>query len=102
MGLFEFFFPEQAQAEHLKEMTRLQGFQARRSVAAQGDLHARLAELEKDLGYAVLILGSILQRLDQKGVVTRNDVKEEMAALDSLDGVKDGRLDINFLRGRHA
>ena len=101
MGHFEFMFPEQAQAEHLKELARLQQVQLNRSIRTRGDSQSRLVDLEADLGYITLILGSILERLDKKGIVTRDEVKSEMSALDEIDGVKNGRLDINFLRGRH-
>jgi hypothetical protein len=54
--------------------------------------------LETDLGYVTLILGSILDKLDEKGVVTRQDLKDATSALDKVDGVRDGKLDINILR----
>ena len=102
MSLYNFFFPEQAQAEHLEQLVRMKSAQTRRSRVASIDAKDRFTQLESDMGYIALVLGSILQRLDQKGVVTREDVKAEMAALDGLDGVSDGRLDVQFLRGRHT
>jgi hypothetical protein len=102
MGLYELFFPEQAQADHLQEIARVQQAQLRRSIRSDTDGQSRLAALEKDMGFIALILGSILQRLDQKGIVTRDEIKQEMSALDELDGVKDGRLDVNILRGQQS
>jgi hypothetical protein len=44
----------------------------------------------------------LLQKVDEKGVLSRDEVRETMASLDEIDGVKDGRLDINILRGLNA
>ena len=35
-------------------------------------------------------------------MLSRDEVREAMASLDEIDGVKDGRLDINILRGLNA
>ena len=102
MGLYEFFFPHQAQSDMLWELARFQKLTARRLGAQRVELSARVAELEQDLGYVTLVLGSILRKLDEKGVVTRDDVKGEIAQLDELDGVKDGKLDIQLLRDMHG
>jgi hypothetical protein len=45
------------------------------------------------------LLGSLLAKLDEKGVLTRQDVKDAMPTLDGADGVADGKLDIRVLRG---
>ena len=102
MGLYEFFFPHQAQSDMLWELARLQKLTARRLGAQRVELSARVAELEQDLGYVTLVLGSILRKLDAKGVVTRDDLKREIAQLDELDGLKDGKLDIQLLRDMHG
>ncbi|MGH7149339.1 MAG: hypothetical protein ACREIU_01510, partial [Planctomycetota bacterium] len=94
--------PEQAQAEHLKRLaeTGWQSARARQSASSAAGLERRVAGLEKDAGYVALVLGSLLETVDDKGVVTREEVRAEMAVLDDLDGVKDGRLDIRVLRGK--
>ncbi len=101
MSLFDFFFPEQAQASHLRKLTEQNRAAARTSRGASSETRSKIESLENDVGYLALILGSILETLDSKGVVTRADVQASFAALDEIDGVKDGKLDINFLRGRH-
>ena len=102
MGLFEFFFPHEAQAVRIDQIARTQQLLLRRSSTHLGTTMSRIRELEQDLGYVALVLGSILSKLDEKGVVSRDDLKQEMARLDELDGVKDGKLDIRVLRGLHA
>ena len=62
------------------------------------DAAARSARLEADVGYLALVLGGILEMLEKKGVVTKSDLKKKMAELDELDGVRDGRFDLERLR----
>jgi hypothetical protein len=38
-----------------------------------------VAALELDLGYVTLVLGSLLQKVNEQGVVTREEVKAPMA-----------------------
>jgi hypothetical protein len=105
MSLFDFFFPEQAQASHLRRMAD-QGYRSRRESARarreSSRLESRVDELEDDLGYVTLVLGGLLQALDEKGTLARKDVRAAISELDSLDGVPDGKLDINILKGRHS
>ncbi len=102
MSLFDFFFPQQAQAQQLRRLASGQQASAQRRTRTTAKLEARMESLEDDLGYVTLILGSILDTLDQKGLVTRSDVKSALASLDKLDGIADGRLDINILRGQQS
>jgi uncharacterized membrane protein len=102
MSLYDFFFPEQAQASHLRTLAsqnrrnqRDQTLQTRSLERAE----ERIEALENDLGFVALALGSLMAKLDEKGVLTRQDVKDAMRTLDGADGVADGKLDIRVLRG---
>ena len=102
MSFFDFFFPEQAQASHLRKLTEQN--QGRRHVAprnniAVSQLEERISDLEHDLGFAALVLASVMAKLDEKGTLSRDDVKAAMKDIDGLDGVADGRLGINVLKG---
>jgi hypothetical protein len=70
----------------------------REQKAAVKPLEERVASLEKDLGYVTLVLGAVLDRLNEKGVVTRDEVHAAVQSLDDVDGVRDGSLDVNVLR----
>jgi hypothetical protein len=70
----------------------------REQKAAVKPLEERVASLEKDLGYVTLVLGAVLDRLNEKGVVTRDEVHATVQSLDDVDGVRDGSLDVNVLR----
>ena len=104
MSLFDFFFPVQAQAEHLRNLVA-QGRASvralrRRELGVTAELQSQIEALEDDLGYVALVLGSLLQVLDSKDVLSRDDVRTVILEVDELDGVADGKLDINVLRGR--
>ncbi len=111
MGLFEFFFPEWAAAEHLKTLAGAKRREARRrfhrrlpppgeraGLMGKGDLEKRVRILEEDVGFLSLLLFGILEGLQDKGVVTREDVISRMAELDTLDGVRDGKVNVQILK----
>ena len=108
MSLFDFFFPEQAQASHLRRLAdqqhrsqRFNDLSDRQNQEQQfriAELEDRVLDLERDLGFVSLLLGSLLHTAHEKGVVTRADVCSALEKLDAHDGFKDGQLDIDSLR----
>ena len=102
MSLFDFFFPEQAQASHLRSLANSQANLDRREFRKSRSLERadkRLDTMEEDIGFVALVLGALLQKADEKGVLTRDEIRDAVSELDAIDGVKDGRLDVNILRG---
>ena len=105
MSLFDFFFPEQAQASHLRRLANQSSGRrkaSQRNNAAVNQLEKRVSDLEEDLGFAALVLASVMAKLNEKGTVTRDDVRAAMKEVDEIDGVADGRLDINVLKGMQS
>lgn len=114
MSFFDFLFPEQAQAMHLRRLADQQSrSHAHSSVNdAEADEHSyriyeleeRVLHLEKDLGFVALVLGGILTTIEQKGVATRSDIWDSIRQVDGLDDFQDGQLDIDVLRrwNRHS
>ena len=110
MSLFDFFFPQQAQAGHLRRLAERQERQARvarirsQKLEAQEQtqeaLAARVDQLEHDLGFVCLVLAGLLEELEDQGGVTRDRIQSAIQVLDSKDGLTDGRLDVNLLRGK--
>lgn len=108
MGLFDFFFPEQAQAERLRELVDQQRQVLRRTrTEARTSIHAKtttdqlqkeVQSLRNDLGYVTLLLGAIVDQLDAKGTLTRTDLRAAVEAIDLVDDVEDGKLDIEALK----
>ncbi|MDF1839720.1 MAG: hypothetical protein P1V35_17780 [Planctomycetota bacterium] len=99
MEFFDWFFPEQAQAAHLRSLARRTQRRERRSIRNRSDINKRVDSLEDDVGYMALLLGTLIQKVDEKGLVTRAEVREAISELDAIDGVKNGRLDVNILKG---
>lgn len=90
MGFFEFFFPEQAQAEHLRE------------IAQQGRIRPfnpsfSTARLE-DLGFLALVLLSLIESLVSKGVLAKEDLLTHLQRLDGFDGQQDCKVNMQILR----
>lgn len=108
MSLFDFFFPEEAQASHLRRLADQQQRAFRRNAhtnrAAEengyriAELEDRVMDLERDLGFVSLLLGSLLDAMEKDGTVSRRDVRAAMSELDGHDGYNDDRLDIDALR----
>lgn len=106
MSFFDFFFPEQAQASHLRSIAESQRLNShrdgqrqfreereRRNEASHGQAtERRVEELENDLGQAGLIIESLLQLLEESGTIKRDEVMKRAIAVDLADGIQDGRL----------
>lgn len=103
MDFFEFFFPQQAQAAHLRQMARSQRRAQRRARSQQRQEPAvdpeRIEQLEDDLGTLTMVLGGLMRLLDERGVVTRDDMRAAVRAIDGADGEEDGKLNLDVLRG---
>lgn len=102
MSLFDFFFPEQAAASHLRRMADRQARNDRLNrtidVGMSSNLEGRIEELERDVGILSLVLASVKEVANENGAVSREEIKQQIDDLDVLDGFKDGKLDAKFLR----
>jgi hypothetical protein len=101
MSLYDFFFPEQSQAAQLRQLVEQNRRRDRRQRSAQGEqrnLAAELESLREDVGYLALLLAAIGHRLDQKGVITRADLRAAAEEIDAFDSVKDGKLDVQRIK----
>jgi hypothetical protein len=106
MSFFDFFFPEEAQASHLRRIADQQQSQAhqegmrhfrdererRWEVSRSQALEQRVEELERDLGQAGLVIEALLQALESSGTLKREEIAARAIAIDSADGVTDGRV----------
>ncbi|OYV06919.1 MAG: hypothetical protein CFE26_03750 [Verrucomicrobiales bacterium VVV1] len=52
----------------------------------------RVEKLENQLAQSALIIESLVTLLDEKGVVSRDELKERVARIDAEDGVIDGKI----------
>jgi hypothetical protein len=95
MSLMDFFFPEQAEAMHLRSIAssmRRRNRTERRSVRKAGDI-------EEDVGVLALALLSLIGSLVEKGVISEEELRAHIRRVDEADGVADGQLTPDVLRG---
>jgi hypothetical protein len=106
MSFFDFFFPEEAQASHLRRIADQQQLQSQQDgmrrfrdererrweVSRSQALEQRIEELERDLGQAGLVIEALLQALEASGTVKREDIAARAIAIDAADGVSDDRV----------
>lgn len=102
MDLFDFFFPEQAEAAHLRRISSSLSRQHATSgeaAATAREASGQVAELRSDVRFLSLVLATILRRLAETETMSLADVKDLVDDIDRLDGLPDGGLDPGVLRG---
>lgn len=97
--LFDFFFPEEAQAAHLRRIAdnqsfaeRRQSYEERARARRHAEIDERFASIERELEFHTLMLEAIVRKADEKGLVTREELKTLMKAIDLEDGRADGKM----------
>lgn len=98
MSLFDWFFPQQAQAAHLRSLSERTHRNQKSQQQNLGSLRHRIAQLEENQGVIALVLGSLLEKLDDNGVLARGDIEAKMQEIDEYDGIKDGKLNVAVLQ----
>ena len=96
MDLLDFLYPEHDQARHLRDIaTSLRGRPVAESRAASRATKA----IEGDVGSIALVCMSLVATLVEKGVITEEELRKHIEALDGLDARDDNSLEPNVLRG---
>ncbi len=98
MDFFDFFFPEQAQATHLRNIARSSNLSTRTSSRVSGQL-SDLTELREDMKFLTLVVAAIIKRLSENETMNLSDLQDLLDEIDQLDGVVDGNLEPGVLRG---
>ena len=105
VSLFDFFFPEQAQAIHLRTLTTQNSREAlglrREHVSHQrqeqrnriliGEAEEQIEKLELELAQSCLVIEGLIELLEEGDVFTREALQERVTAIDVRDGVADGK-----------
>jgi hypothetical protein len=106
MNFFDFFFPKEAAASHLRTLAeqgrrqsesvhreRVQTVQqARRESVRTQSQEQRIAQVEADLGQAGLAIEALIQLLEKSGTLTREALAACASEIDGKDGKVDGRM----------
>ncbi|MCH2182377.1 MAG: hypothetical protein MK108_10260 [Mariniblastus sp.] len=98
MDFFDFFFPEQAQATHLRDIARSSKMSRRASTRVSGKLN-ELSELQEDVKFLTLVVAALVKRLTETETLNLVDLKDLIEEIDQLDGELDGNLEPGVLRG---
>ncbi|GAA5496338.1 hypothetical protein Rhal01_02521 [Rubritalea halochordaticola] len=99
MSLFDFFFPEEAQASHMRRLadvasrSEMQTRMARARQEQAGMSSAkRIEALEGEVAQLAIIVEALLEKLSDDGTLTRSQLAQKVAEIDARDGVIDGKI----------
>ena len=98
VDFFDFFFPEQAQATHLRDIARSSKMSRRASTRVSGKLN-ELSELQEDVKFLTLVVAALVKRLTETETLNLVDLQDLIDEIDQLDGELDGSLEPGVLRG---
>ena len=102
MSLFDFFFPDQAQASHLRSLVKLnqvRAYRDRKEQSRSEKTKTRLDELEKqvdelveELAESNLVTQALVKMITHDDPEEREHFKNLIAEIDASDGVTDGKV----------
>ena len=105
MDIFDYLFPQQMIASHLNEISRANRGIKAQSVRRSRQAHKQSERVERgfdkvgdDIGLLTLLLLSLVKRLVDDGVISREELLAEIIDLDLSDGKQDGKINIGVLR----
>lgn len=94
MEIMDFFWPQWAQAAHLREIaTALKSGHGRKTSPTRV-----AADLQTDINTLALVCMGLVATLVEKGVITELDLQMHLQKIDELDAEKDDGLEPNLLR----
>jgi hypothetical protein len=97
VDLFDFFFPDQAQAHHLRKIASKRGQST--SPPSHSAPSAEIQALRDDVNFLTLVVAALLRRLTETKTASLADIQDMIDEIDALDGIADGGLDPGVLRG---
>lgn len=99
MSLFDFFFPEVAQASHLRRIadaSSLGNMQSRisqsRSQQERSSADRRIHELETEVAQLTIVMEALIEKLTENSGLTREQLAAKIFEIDRRDGVVDGKI----------
>lgn len=102
MSLFDYIFADEIQLKQLRDISKTlknqQIFEKGRAERLKKEKE-KCNETDDDIGLLSLLMMTVIKKLIAKGIITEQELLDELLEIDQLDGLKDGKLDINVLRG---
>jgi len=103
MSFLELLFPDYATARHLRTLDeknrtlevrqRVAHNRSNRLIEAKSKkANSRIEQLEQELGQASLVIEALIEKLEEKSLVSREELERLVTEIDARDGVIDGRI----------
>ncbi len=99
MSAFDFFFPEQAQASHLRSLVQQKRYEYMNDQREKADLREDLRCAEKhmkrmgqEMAETQLLIKGMMELMEEAGVFDSARLMEKIKEIDLRDGVEDGRI----------
>ena len=102
MNLFDFMFPEQAEATHLRSISEklsTNRIREKKMASKNSIVSQEVQDLGDDVGFIALMLMSLMKKMIEKEIITKEEILLTITEMDGLDGVLDGKIDTGILRG---
>lgn len=99
MSAFDFFFPEQAQASHLRSLVQQKRHEYMNDQRDKADLREDLRYAEKnikrmgqEMAETQLLVKGMMELMEEVGAFDATRLMEKIKEIDLRDGVEDGRI----------
>jgi hypothetical protein len=97
LDLFDFFYPQQAMASHLRKIAQRRPIVSRPVTGSVQS--ADVTELQDDVRFLTLVITALLRRFSETETASLADVQDLLDEIDGLDGVANSGLEPGVLRG---
>lgn len=100
MSLFDYIFADEIQLKQLRDISKtLKNQQIFKKGRAERLKKEKESDTDDNIGLLSLLMMTVIKKLIAKGIITEQELLDELLEIDQLDGLKNDQLDINVLRG---
>ena len=99
MSAFDFFFPEQAQASHLRTLVRQRQFEFQNDQREKQDAreelkHAQtvIQKMGEEMAETRLLIKAMMEVMDETDICDSSQLLEKVREIDLRDGLADGKI----------
>jgi hypothetical protein len=98
MSFLDFFVLEEAWSKRLRDFVKRVQVANAKTATRSEEVDKRLEDIEADMGFLALLQIGTLKLLTDKGLLKDGELVPRLAAVDLLDGVEDGKLNVSAVR----
>jgi len=99
MSIYDFFFPEQAQASHLRSLVNQKRYEYDRDQRDKSDIkdelryaQRRIEKMGNEMAETQLLVKAMMELMEEAEVFDSTCLLEKIKEIDVRDGVEDGRI----------